>query len=137
MALGVSHCYGGSGGTPFSDCILPEMETAFIRGIIIRHGMFVDGLTIYYEPRNGNPRAITHGGLGGIEDYIPMNGDILVAIEGRAGAYVDQLTFVTIHHRYGPFDGLGGVPFRFEGLVAGFFGRAGSYIDQIGFFYRC
>lgn len=131
--------FGGKGGVPFSDDAFNVMG---IHRINIRYGRYVDRLEILYVTDLG-PGQITlaHGGNGGTNEMsISLGGsEVVEAVAGRAGAYIDQLTFRTNYCEYGPFGGDGGTPFEFvipeHSSLAGFFGRAGDFIDQIGFLY--
>lgn len=127
--------YGGHGGSRFADNLT---ETVKMTLLSIRHGDYIDAIQTTWSTVDG--RRITgerHGGNGGTETVISfLDGEYINRIEGRSGAYVDQLTFYTnLGNKYGPYGGNGGTPFRLTNLcVGGFLGKSGDYLDAIGVF---
>jgi hypothetical protein len=117
-----------------------------IGGISLRSGLYVDQLQILYRNPSTGQLAFgpTHGGGGGGPSSFALNpGEFITQVSGRAGKYVDAITFLTNEGRsFGPFGGGGGAPYRFPDQlqpnveVFGFFGRSGLYLDAIGFHTR-
>lgn len=134
----VSDTFGGSGGVSFHDSqvLSPSANYGPIRQLSIRAGSVVDGIAVGYA----NGVRFSHGtSTGGIAYDILLDPDeIIIAVQGRAGASLDQIAFVTNKRTLGPYGGNGGSPFsvEFRGCALQYlFGRAGEFIDQIGFGY--
>ena len=130
-----SDLFGGKSGNEFSDNLT---ETVRLTRLSIKHGRVIDAIEASWVTSDG--KTITgarHGGSGGSESVITLQeGEYINRIQGRAGAYIDQLMFYTnLDHQYGPFGGDGGNPFAIENIcVGGFFGRGGRLLDAIGVF---
>lgn len=127
-----SHTFGGNGGMSFDD----SHDIALwgpIRQIVVRHGSAVDAIGVLW----GNGNFFNHGGTGGTETVINLGADEFISrVEGRSGARLDQITFHSNKHTYGPYGGGGGNPFAvdFSGKALHYlFGRAGTRVDQVGF----
>jgi hypothetical protein len=135
MILEHTASYGGDGGSEFIDDLT---DFSRLRKIVIRHGSWIDAIQGIWSVEGVEISGPQHGGNGGGPSTIQLQEDeLIVAIKGRAGTYVDSLTFVTNHGRtFGPYGGNGGNPFPDitapEGIL-GFYGRAGSYLDKVGF----
>ncbi|HEX2764951.1 MAG TPA: jacalin-like lectin [Allosphingosinicella sp.] len=132
-------CYGGGGGSAWDDAQAAGTNppTEF-RRINLRSGTYLDQIESVYDNATR-----THGGPGGSPatfDFVPN--EILISVQGRSGAYVDQISFTTaviygggdppLIRTYGPFGGGGGAPFQIWGEIAAFYGRSGSFIDALG-----
>lgn len=132
--------FGGGGGTSFSDDVLVMDPMAVgISSITIRSGSYVDSLQVtYLQSGGGTYTPPAHGGTGGTASTITFaTGEYIIALLGRSGRYVDQLTFLTetpngTRNTYGPYGGGGGGAFIINAEVLGFFGRSGQYLDVIG-----
>ena len=136
--------FGGSGGLPFADPIIPNIPPVVgVKRIRIRHGDQVDSIDVdYVLLGKGELDGINHGGSGGEPTYITFDeGEFIIKISGTTnGRLVDQLTFTTRKvdgsvHTYGPYGKTGNTPFEIEGNIVGFFGRSGALLDAIGVFY--
>ena len=132
-----SPAYGGGGGTSFYEKF--DNCNAVIKRVTIRHGRVVDAIQITYQLSNGNEvQGGYFGGYGGDQDIFSIevdSGERIIAILGRSGGVVDQLTFITNQGRsYGPYGWNGGQRFRVEScVVRGIYGRSGGLLDNIGF----
>jgi hypothetical protein len=162
---------GGGGGTSFTRACPSGSVVAAVRG---RSGDRVDQLTLRCHPASFS-RTLVSGqyryrlvtGTGGSLSPVGGSGgtafadacrddEMVVGIEGRAGAEIDQIAFVcariTFERRRGAYQrirtvtgttvargGLGGDTFRVmcpaRGVVTGVRGRAGERIDQLAL--RC
>lgn len=129
--------FGGLGGYPFSDDYISVIRLV---GFVIRHARYVSGIQGIYQQNNGT--LLTgqwHGGLDGAQNVVMLDEDeIILNVSGRAGWYVDQITFDTNKKRYGPYGGDGGKDWelgRGAYRLGGLYGRAGIYLDAIGFCY--
>jgi hypothetical protein len=136
--------YGGDGGGPFDD-VPPgaAAQPVGIRRIAVRSGTYVDQIATTYELSDGSQPTFAHGGNGGGSnafDLLPN--EIVIGIQGRSGALVDQISILTaviygggdppFLQTHGPFGGGGGAPFQIWGEIAGFYGRSGSLVDALG-----
>ncbi|HEX6375119.1 MAG TPA: jacalin-like lectin [Allosphingosinicella sp.] len=144
MTLFKTPSYGGGGGTPWDDGqALAGTPAAAFKRIAVRTGTLVDKIETTYQLENGNFSTLAHGGDGGSPaafDLVPQ--EILIGIQGRSGALVDQISFLTavvygggdppFLQTRGPYGGGGGAPFTIWGEIAAFYGRSGSLIDSIG-----
>jgi hypothetical protein len=136
--------FGGGGGTAFDDVqATTASPPASFKRIGVRSGIYVDKLESVYTLENGGTSTFGHGGDGGSPasfDFVPN--EIVIGIQGRSGAYVDQISFLTaviygggdppLLRTYGPYGGTGGAPFTQWGEIAAFYGRSGAYLDAIG-----
>jgi hypothetical protein len=136
--------YGGGGGTAWDDAqTLGAAPPAGFDRIAVRSGTLLDKIETTYALHGGGPLTLAHGGGGGGPasfDFVPR--EILIGIQGRSGALVDHISFLTavvygggdppLLRTYGPYGGGGGAPFAIWGEIAAFHGRSGSLIDQIG-----
>ncbi|MFL6845521.1 MAG: jacalin-like lectin [Allosphingosinicella sp.] len=135
--------YGGGGGTAWDDAqvLSATPPTGFTR-IAVRSGSYVDQIESTYGLAAGTS-VQTHGGGGGgpaAFDFVPN--EKVICVQGRSGAYVDQIGFTTaviygggdppLIRSYGPYGGGGGAPFKIWGEIAAFHGRSSSFVDAIG-----
>jgi hypothetical protein len=135
--------YGGGGGTAWDDAqaVGPAAPTGFSR-IAVRSGSYLDQIQSTYALANGTSTQ-THGGGGGAQDsfdFVPN--EKVICVQGRSGAYVDQIGFTTavvygggdppLIRSYGPYGGGGGTPFKIWGDIAAFYGRSGTFVEAIG-----
>jgi hypothetical protein len=134
--------YGGGGGGAWDDVqALATPPTAF-RRIAVRSGSYLDQIESTYGLANGTSTQVHGGGGGGPASFDFVPNEILICVQGRSGAYVDQIGFTTaviygggdppLIRTYGPFGGGGGAPFQIWGEIAAFYGRSGSFVDAIG-----
>lgn len=119
----------------------------------VRHGDYVDGISLaWIQPDGTFVEGPHHGGGGGTEDSFTLEpGETIQVIRGASGDLVDSLSFQTsLGRTYGPYGGRGGNPFevnfarepnpidRSPGAavihpLTGIFGRSGDLLDAIGF----
>jgi Jacalin-like lectin domain len=134
---------GGLGGGAFSD--LDALGSSLGSGksrvgrIEIRHGALIDAVQITHVLNDGSLRTLgQHGGTGGGLATIDMRKDeVVIAISGRYGAFVDSLTIRTNQGRVLKFGGDGGsVAYNYTAppgfAIIGFVGSSGTLIDAIG-----
>ncbi len=114
---------GGLGGWSFDDD--GSGVVGRIQSIRIRSGQFVNSIQAVYIDQNGGViQGPERGAGGGFEQTISFEPDeFILAVGGRAGELIDQLSFVTNKKIYGPYGGNGGNPFSFQGKVRAFRGR--------------
>src|SRR5688500_19598712 len=136
--------YGGGGGGAFDDIeATPANPPVGIKAIAVRSGAYLDQLAATYDVGGGSTVAPTHGGQGGGPtslQFVPN--EKVIGIQGRSGAYVDQISILTAViygggdppylQTYGPYGRGGGAPFQIWGEFPAFYGRSGSFIDAIG-----
>ena len=136
--------YGGGGGGAFDDVEATAANPPVgIKSIAVRSGAYLDQLSPTYDVGGGSTVSPTHGGQGGGPaslQFVPN--EIVIGIQGRSGALVDQISILTAViygggdppylQTYGPYGGGGGAPFQIWGEIAAFYGRSGSLIDAIG-----
>ena len=111
----ITQLFGGDGGNPFADPTLILIPSVVgFKSITIRSGEMVDSIQAVYILANGATyTADKHGGDGGQPHTINFeNDETIIAIMGRSGTKVDQLTFLTqnnlgYRNTYGPFGGNG------------------------------
>ncbi|HEX8238491.1 MAG TPA: jacalin-like lectin [Allosphingosinicella sp.] len=136
--------FGGGGGAAFDDAQGASPPAAILR-LAVRSGSYVDQLRATYRLANGDGASPSHGGNGGSPasiDFLPN--EKIIGVEGRSGAYVDQIAFLTavvygggdppLLRTHGPYGGGGGSPFKVWGEVVGFHGRSGDFLDSVGFY---
>jgi len=136
---------GGNGGEPFDDQpYIPRKPT--VACVDLHTGSWIDSIRLFWGNMS-NRASLTnsqlHGGSGGKEAavWIPK-GEHIIAIEGRAGSLVSQLTIITNKTRYGPYgnSSTNDRPFLFQApkgfCVVGFQGRAGLGLDQLAPIYQ-
>ena len=129
---------GGTGGNTFTDDI--PADGVKIASIDIRHGNFIDAVTLNYSDSTSSGR---HGGGGGVSETVTFESDeYLTEISGRYGNVVDSLLIRTNVQTFGPFGGNGGardyrcqVPEENMEII-GLFGSSGSFLDAIGIIAR-
>jgi hypothetical protein len=129
--------HGGDGGAPFDDLAESGYMLGKISSITVRHGEYVDNITIQYK----GGFSYSHGGSGGGSDVFQLaDNEWVTMIQGLSGRVLDQVQFVLntgrVSKAYG--GGSGGAPFveRMDGcIVKSFFGRSGTYVDQLGVYF--
>jgi len=130
--------YGdGLGGSQFND-YLTWFFNGDITNIQIREGTWVNSIRMRY----GNEWTDVHGSEGGtIQEFALSEGEHIVEIQGKAGALIDQITFVTdLGQTIGPIGGDSGASFAtsYPGCyLAHLSGRAGENIDRLYFHWQC
>lgn len=119
-----------------------------ISRVVVRSGKFVDAIQVYVTGRgsscNPSDRQLgkSMGGDGGSAQVLMLACDEeIVAIYGRHGAYVENLTIVTNKNRYLQAGGPGGtMNFHYTAppgyVISDIWGRSGLYIDAIGVVYK-
>src|SRR5215213_3735396 len=134
---------GGGGGGAWDDvqALAATPPTAF-RRIAVRSGSYLDQIESTYGLAAGTSIQAHGGGGGGPASFDFVPNEILICVQGRSGAYVDQIGFTTaviygggdppLIRSYGPYGGGGGAPFQIWGEIAAFYGRSGSFVDSIG-----
>ena len=110
-----------------------------LKELTVWAGKYVDGMELSWKNLN-NPRHIIPsrhvGGWGGRARTLTLADDeAIIAVSGRAGKYLDQLTVVTSKNRVMTWGGGGGGDFQVNlppgDEVHGFAGVAGNLIDAI------
>ena len=134
-----SKSYGENGGSSFN--LLPPgglIKAKKISRIYIRHGKYVNSIQVEWELVDGTKVwSKKAGGTGGQGKMITFgNKEYITKITGRAGKYVDQLSFHTSSGRkIGPKGGNGGTSFTINAPangIKGFYGRSGGLVDKLG-----
>uniref|UniRef100_A0ACD5WE33 Uncharacterized protein n=1 Tax=Avena sativa TaxID=4498 RepID=A0ACD5WE33_AVESA len=143
--------WGGVGGNYVDIKVAPLC----LKSITIKSGRHVYSLEFLYIDEHGVPHHA--GPWGGVCPYhtdgvlhtIQLgSSEFLTGISGTIGSpstnqyknkIVNSLTFISNDRQYGPFGGLGGMPFCSPPLssnsrIVGFFGRSGDIIDAIGLY---
>jgi len=122
---------GGTGGSPFDDSTAVDV-TKRISSITVHSGAAVDAIQVIYD---GQP-APSHGGTGGDNHTFDLGPDeSIIRIEGRSGARLDRIQFITNQGRTSPlYGGDGGDPFLLDGdskVLKYFDGRSGARVDAL------
>jgi Jacalin-like lectin domain len=88
---------GGTGGGPFDDSSsIDHILDATLVSIRVRAGEYIDAIQFCYTRNGQSFNAPPHGGNGGSEyEFVLNSGEYITRVEGRAGAYIDQLRFIT------------------------------------------
>ena len=137
---------GGSGGDEVPPWSMPLDGT--IGRIEIKWGDYINQLLFHFASPTYGAGVISLGGYDSGSYYvdIPLEaGDMITALAGKCGSYIDSLTITTSKaaggtHQYGPFGGSGGQRFKAftvptNGRFIGLFGRAGLWTDALGVVY--
>jgi hypothetical protein len=103
--------WGGLGGGAFAD--RPPGDTARITKIRVRHGSVVDGVELSYDGQSGGFHGNPRGGAVSELDLAPD--EQVVKVEGKAGLFIDALTFTTNKGRTVGGGGGGGEAFASAG----------------------
>lgn len=136
--------HGGDSGRKF---MLPEtrgevLSVDKVKKISIKHGRRIEKIRMAWVDKNGVFNTKSTGGDGGTWSHIYLAEDeYIIAVSGRSGTLIDQLTFYTSKRRIlGPYGGNGGAPFDIDlprgAKVIGFSGYSGEAINQIGLIYE-
>lgn len=136
--------YGSDSGQAF---MLPKtrnevLSVGKIKKISIKHGRRIEQIKMTWVDRRGETNTESVGGNGGNWSHIYLSeGEYIIAVNGRSGTLIDQLTFITNKRRVlGPYGGNGGNEFNIDlprgGKVIGFSGRSGQAIEQFGVIYK-
>jgi hypothetical protein len=131
---------GGSGGANFSD---PEPATgARVLEVQVRSGEYVDSVQMVYALRDNRTVAgPRRGGSGGTLSVFHLDADeYIIGISGRAGTYIDSISFQTNKRTSPLFGGNGGdreyrIDIPAGNQAVGFTGRMGRYLDAVGLNY--
>lgn len=131
-----SNLAGTEAGSVFDDVATRGALLGKISKITVRHGEFIDKLTVQYQ----SGAVFTHGGEGGtVAEFVLNDDEWITEVRARVGDNVDSLQFVLSSGRMSPaYGGTGGtpVPFKTTGsVIAGFFGRASTRINAFGVCY--
>jgi jacalin-like lectin domain-containing protein len=139
---------------------ISALEDCFVSRIDVWHGLFIDRIGFAYEGKN-DPNItfeVAMGGVGGENKPTFHLGrdEIILAMRGRHGLFVDSLTIETMNvndptwatKELGPFGGSGGtstyeyrVPLppspapgtpQADMAIKGLWGGAGLFVDAIG-----
>jgi hypothetical protein len=134
---------GGWEGNPFSDppvdlytrvtkisvtidCHVTHIHLEYTDAPATDHGNYTNNLSC----------PGTSGWISQTFEQVLDSDEFITGIRGRAGKYLDNITFVTNKRVFGPFGGAGGNPFNLY-VPAGYqvrrlWGRSGDVIDAIG-----
>ncbi len=136
--------FGSENGQPF---LLPKsrravLSVSYIKKITIMHGRRIERIQVETVNRDGSKTIHATGEKAGKTSVIYLReNEYIVAVSGRSGTLIDQLTFFTNRGRkFGPYGGTGGKPFGIKlpkgARMIGFSGRSGQAIDQFGLIYN-
>ncbi|XP_047057777.1 uncharacterized protein LOC124664267 [Lolium rigidum] len=109
--------------------------------VVVRHGVAVDAMSVFYEQEGKEKKTKLWGGTGGKSSEICLKpGEYLTSVKGHYGFYnnwfvIRSLTFVSNRRNFGPFGKEEGAPFKLPatgGKIIGFHGRSGGLLDALG-----
>ncbi len=141
---------------------ISALEASFVSKISVWHGLFIDQIAFYYQSITDPNKtyAAAMGGTGGANKptFDLGRDEIIWAMRGRHGRYVDSLTIETMNvytgatKDLGPFGGSGGtsgyeyrLPLppspapgaeKADMAIKGLWGGAGRFVDEIGVIVR-
>ena len=136
---------GGQGGGSVPPWAMPT--DGVITLVEVKYGDFLNQLIFHYTSATNGDGAITLGGFdpGSYHGQFTLaKGEVIRALQGRCGSYVDSLQIVTSMRTLpasGSFGGPGGATayaFKVPALsrLVGLFGRAGGWMDALGVVYE-
>jgi Domain of unknown function (DUF1929)/Jacalin-like lectin domain/Kelch motif len=123
------------GSAAFSD--LPNGAT--ITGIKVWSGQYINGIQVLTST---GPLPVHGASTGTLSTITLAAGETLTSVSGRAGAWLDRISFGSSTGRmYGPYGGRGGTRFTLRAPVGtsivGLFGSANTtVVDKIGLYTR-
>ncbi len=124
-------------GSPFYEDQMSPQSSYKITSVRIWHGLYVEGIEVFYGFQSMGQRLGTHVGPSTqMAEFVLFPNEELMEVQGKAGAWLDQLTLVTTLNRSQTFgSSTGGSLFTLKypnSVVHSLKYEVGEYMNSIG-----